>query len=269
MNYKLKLKIINFLNLIAGHLNIHLDNSVSKNNISSLIELMKVRDLGHNLIRIGSDNDGGYLLPDILDEIEHCFSPGVGKIYEFEKEIGKKKINLFLADGTVDQKNIKIDKFDFINKNLSSKNDQNEITLQSWIEDKSVNNNKNLLLQMDIEGSEYEVISSTPTEYLELFKIMIIEFHFVEKIYNRLSYNIFLSSIKKILKSFEVSHIHPNNCQGYYNVCGEKFPTAIEITFLRKDLCLKNEKIKKLPHKLDQKNIKELSEVYMSEKWYN
>ena len=34
-------------------------------------ELMKVRDLGHNLIRIGSDNDGGYLLPDILDEIEH------------------------------------------------------------------------------------------------------------------------------------------------------------------------------------------------------
>ena len=50
---------------------------------------------------------------------------------------------------------------------------------------------------MDIEGFEYEVISSTPSEYLKLFKIMIIEFHFIEKLYNRLSYNIFLSSIKK------------------------------------------------------------------------
>ena len=78
---------------------------------------MKVKDLGHNLIRIGSDNDGVIYLPDILDEIDDCFSPGVGKIYEFEKEIGK-KINLFLADGTVDKKNIEIDKFDFINKNL-------------------------------------------------------------------------------------------------------------------------------------------------------
>ena len=44
---------------------------------------------------------------------------------------------------------------------------------------------------MDIEGSEHEVIQSTSKEYLELFKIVIIEFHFIEKLYNRLSYNIF------------------------------------------------------------------------------
>ncbi len=269
MIYKLKLKIINILNLIFGYLNLHIDSTVSKNNISNLIDLMKVKDLGHNLIRVGSDHDGGYLIPNILDQIESCFSPGVGKIYDFEKQLGEKKINIFLADGTIDKKNIQIDKFDFINKNLSSKNSKNEITLQNWIEDKSHENNKNLLLQMDIEGFEYEVISSTPSEYLELFKIIIIEFHFIEKLYNRLSYNIFLSSIKKILRSFEIAHIHPNNCHGSYNVCGERLPTAIEITFLRKDLCFKSEKIQKLPHKLDKKNIKELPEVYLSKNWYS
>ena len=269
MIYKLKLKIINLLNLILSNFNLHIDSTVNKNNILKLINYLKVRDLGYNLIRVGSDNDGGYLIPDILDGIESCFSPGVGNVYEFEKQLGKKNINLFLADGTIDKKNIKIDKFDFINKNLSSKNNFSEITLHNWINDKTKSNNRNLMLQMDIEGSEYEVISSTPTEYLELFKIMVIEFHFVEKIYNQLSYDIFLSSIKKVLKSFDIAHIHPNNCQGYYNVCGQKFPTAIEITFLRKDLSLKSDKIQGLPHQLDQKNIKELPEVYLSKIWYS
>ena len=91
MIYKLKLKIINILNLIFGYLNLHIDSTVSKNNISNLIDLMKVKDLGHNLIRVGSDHDGGYLIPNILDQIESCFSPGVGKIYEFEKQLGEKK----------------------------------------------------------------------------------------------------------------------------------------------------------------------------------
>ena len=269
MKYKIKFKIINIINLFINYLNLHIDSSINKKSIINLIELMKVRDLGFNLIRVGPNNDGGYLIPDILNEIEDCFSPGIGNIYEFEKELRTKNISLFLADNTVDKENIKIDKFDFIKKNLSSKNDKNEITLEKWIKDKSKYNNSNLLLQMDIEGSEYEVINSTSTECLELFKVMIIEFHFLEKLYNRLSYNIFSSCIKKILKSFEIAHIHPNNCQGTFNICGEKLPTAIEITFIRKDLCRKKGKVDNLPHKFDQKNIKGLPEIKLSKRWYN
>ena len=41
---------------------------------------------------------------------------------------------------------------------MSSKNYKNEITLEKWIKDKSKYNNSNLLLQMDIEGSEFEVL---------------------------------------------------------------------------------------------------------------
>ena len=246
----------------------HIDSTVKRDEITKLISLMRIQDLGYNLIRVGADNDGGYLIPDILDQIDTCFSPGVGKIHEFENQLNKKKINLYLADGTIDQSDIRIEKFNFLKKNLSSKNEENETTLQSWIDDNYQNNNNNLILQMDIEGSEYEVINSTSKKYLELFKVLVIEFHFIEKLYNRLSYNIFLSSIKKILKSFHIAHIHPNNCQGYFKVCGENLPTAIEVTFLRKDLCLKNKNIEKLPHDLDQKNIKALPDVYLSKNWY-
>ena len=73
---------------------------------------------------------------------------------------------------------------------------------------------------------------------------------------------------KKIMINFEVAHIHPNNCNGTFPVSGEKLPTALEITFLRKDLCRYKKNVESLPHKLDSKNIKKLPNVYLSKKWY-
>ena len=268
MKYKLKIKLMNFLNIFLNIFNIHIDSSINKKNFIDLINLMKVKDLGFDLIRVGSKNDGGYLIPDIINEIDYCFSPGVGNIYEFEKELRKKNIGLFLIDGSVEKENIKIDKFNFLKKNLSSNDNDKEITLESWINNNLKDNNNNLLLQMDIEGSEYEVINSTSSKYLKFFKIMIIEFHYFEKLTNRLNYNIFLNCIKKILENFEIAHVHPNNCNGTFNLFDEKIPTAIEVTFLRKDLCRKKEAIITLPHKYDQRNITNLPEVKLSKRWY-
>ena len=50
------------------------------------------------LIRVGSDGDGGYLLPDILKNISYCFSAGVGEISKFEKHLSQNyKIKSFMA----------------------------------------------------------------------------------------------------------------------------------------------------------------------------
>ena len=120
MFYKIKIKLIKFLNFLLKYFNLHIDSSVTKDEILTLINLMKVKDLGYNLIRIGSDNDGGYLVPDILDQIDSCFSPGVEKFMN-SKNIWLKKINLYLADGTIEKSSIEIENFNFIKKNLSSK----------------------------------------------------------------------------------------------------------------------------------------------------
>ena len=73
MFYKIKIKIIKFLNFFLKYFNLHIDSSVTKDEILTLINLMKVKDLGYNLIRIGSDNDGGYLVPDILIKLTVVF----------------------------------------------------------------------------------------------------------------------------------------------------------------------------------------------------
>ena len=56
-------------------------------------------------------------------------------------------------------------------------------TLEGWIDRNTPNSRQmTLLLQMDIEGAEFCVLLSTPTETLKRFRIMIIEFHLFHKI---------------------------------------------------------------------------------------
>ena len=69
--------------------------------LKKFLDKIFIYDYGYNLIRIGSNSDGGYLVPNILDNISYCFSPGVGKLTKFEDHLLKYKIKSFLADGQV------------------------------------------------------------------------------------------------------------------------------------------------------------------------
>ena len=50
--------------------------------------------------------------------------------------------------------------FNFLKYNLNSFNDNKNITIKRWIEISGVEDDNNLL-QMDIEGSEYDVLINT------------------------------------------------------------------------------------------------------------
>ena len=261
-------KIINFLNRFSKLLNLRISNQTAKIDITNFIKELKISDLGYELIRIGPEGDGGYLLPNILNQIEYCFSPGVGEINKFEEHLYTFGIESFLADGTKNRPTSEFQNFDFIKKNLASLNDDRNITLKNWMDEKKMSNNSNLLLQMDIEGSEYEVIHSTPSKYLEKFKILIIEFHNFEQILNEFSFLNIQKAISKILKDFNVCHIHPNNCCGVHNFENLDIPSVLEITFLRKDLVKSINKISKLPHTLDRKHKSKFPDIKLSKNWY-
>ena len=57
-----------------------------------------------DLIRIGGEGDGGYLIPNVFDKISYCFSPGVDYTANFEKELSEKfGIKSFMADASVEK----------------------------------------------------------------------------------------------------------------------------------------------------------------------
>lgn len=262
-----KKKIFKFLNnILSNFYDYGLFHTVKYPKIKRLINSIKVHDLGYKLLRMGPNGDGGYLIPDVLQTITTCFSPGVGKLHGFEKDLSKRGIKIYMADKSVERPNLPIENYRFIKKNIGTYEDEDTITLDAWINNCEIKSN--ILLQMDIEGSEYEAINSISEKNLNRINVMIIEFHHFEQVFTKLGYLVINNTLKKVLKYFDVAHIHPNNSCNSYKIKELIIPSALEITFLNKKLTLKKENISIIPNKLDYKNILNKPDIFLDKNWY-
>jgi len=75
-------KIAKKLLLRAGY---RLEQTAKPSDILKTIRMIQPVAVGYDLIRIGGEGDGGYLIPDDLEGVKYCFSPGVDQTADFEK----------------------------------------------------------------------------------------------------------------------------------------------------------------------------------------
>ena len=226
--------------------------------------------MGKDLIRLGAKRDGGYLVPDDLVEIEACFSPGVSTVSEFEKDCFKRGMKIFLADKSVDKPKIGLNKnnYHFLKKYIGCYNNDDFITLDSWINSSNIKKNKDLMLQMDIEGAEYTSLLNISDDLLNLFRIIVIEFHDLHKFWNKGFYDIASVCFDKILLNHTCVHIHPNNYEPVDSHNGIEIPMAAEFTFIRNDRFSTKSYQKSFPHNLDNDNSKERKSILLPKIWY-
>lgn len=121
---------------------------------------------------------------------------------------------------------------------------------------------------MDIEGAEWDTLLQMPEELFLRFRIMVIEFHFMDNLFNEPFFRICHKVFKKILNSHEVVHIHPNNVHKSEAVLGIEIPRFMEFTFLRKDRIKVHKPAIKFPHPLDRDCTKNKS-YYLPKIWYS
>jgi len=237
--------------------------------LERFIEKFRPKSVGKKLIRIGGKGDGAYLLPDDLSGISTCFSPGVDVTSTFEEELAERYgINSFMVDFSVDKPPIDNKFFHFDKKFLGNKNDEKFIRLEDWLKN-NTNDNSDLLLQMDIEGAEYEVIIDTPREVFNKFRIMVIEFHFLDMIFNKNAFKMTEAVFDKLSNDFTVAHIHPNNSRPIINKNLINIPELLEFTFLRNDRVeLSDEKLR-FPHALDEQCVPNRPSRHLPKCWWN
>jgi len=232
----------------------NLTSQTAPEDLLKLIRKLRPQNCGIDLIRIGGAGDGGYLVPDDFNGIEYCFSPGVNTISDFENQLADRGIKSFLADYSVDAPPILRPEFTFDKKFLGSTNNDKFMTLAFW-KNKYLNNYaQDLILQMDIEGSEYEVILNAPDELLDQFRIVVIEFHSLQMLFEPIMFRILSACFEKLLKSFYVVHIHPNNCGDVVRRGNVEVPMGMEFTFLNKKRVGTTMPIHTFPNKLDKPN---------------
>ncbi len=222
----------------------------------------------HELIRIGGNSDGGYLIPDDLKDVEFCFSPGVGFTADFENDLTTRGIKCFLADYSVDCPPIRNALFDFEKKYLGQDDDDVCMTLENWVRNKAPDKN-DFILQMDIEGAEYDVICDTSHETFKKFRILVIEFHELHKLYQKEFFRLANVTFRKLLKDFDIVHIHPNNCAPPKKYRSFEIPPVVEFTFHRKDRIAHKSQTLSFPHKLDRKNVEKNPDYALPRCWYS
>lgn len=195
-----------------------------------------------DMIRLGKDNDGGYLVneKDVKNSI--CLlSFGIGADISFEEQFIKQNelCNIIAYDSTIVNEH---DNF-FVGKNELHKENIGRNNIKNVID-----NRESIFLKCDIDGSEYEILHDL-LESAHKFTGAVIEFHGIS------SYNNF-NELTNFISKFDlrIIHIHINNYAYVIRQDGTFTPDVIELTF---SSLKENTRIIKnvpLPHPLDMPN---------------
>ena len=157
---------------------IYVQPMTSPQQILKLIERLRPVTTWRPLIRVGSEADGGYLIPDDLKGISVCFSPGVGPTAAFESDLKNRfGIESHLTDYSVEKPPQDFVPLSFQRKFVGAFDSDQFTTLDNWIDGKSGDNaTEDILLQIDIEGGEYPALLSLSERNLKRCRIIAAEF---------------------------------------------------------------------------------------------
>jgi len=208
------------------------------------------------LIRFGPRGDGGYLIPNDLAGVQVCFSPGVSFVSGFERDCANLGKKVFLADGSVDGPADEHESFFFTKKFIGGTARDGFMTLDDWVVASTDDRESDLMMQIDIEGYEYEVFRAASDALMRRFRILVVEFHLLDELLGIWSdkYKEIIDVFDGILQTHSCVHIHPNNCCGSVRRDEIDIPRVMEFTFLRKDRISRSAYQTSFPHPLDEDN---------------
>jgi hypothetical protein len=261
------MKIRDFINQYMLPGSLRLSKGSSREQISRFLVSVRPIRTEHSLIRIGGDADGGYLVPDDLGGISVCFSPGVAATCDFEEACARRGIRSFMADYSVDGPPTQNPFFHFEKKYLGARNDAQFTTLESWV-DRNAPGETDMLLQMDIEGSEYPVLLSASRETLRRFRTIVVEFHSLELLAERSGFQLIDLAFARLTEDFDVVHAHVNNCTSVQRYKGFDLPPVMEFTFHRKDRSSSRAAATEFPHQLDRGNLAGRRDAILPPCWH-
>jgi hypothetical protein len=262
------MKARDFLNqtLLTG--SSRLTKSTPKEDLSRFLKSVCPVQTEHPLIRLGGAADGGYLVPDDLHGVRTCFSPGVAATADFEEDLARRGVRCFMADYSVERPPVSHPLFHFEKKYLGLQNDEIFTTLESWVE-RNAPGERDMILQMDIEGAEYPVILSAPADTLRRFRTLVIEFHGLNDLAEKRGFELISLCFHKLLADFDLVHAHVNNWTANRRYQGLELPPLMEFTFHRKDRSRQRSRATQFPHPFDRSNVPGREDRVLPSCWYS
>jgi hypothetical protein len=226
---------------------------------------LRTRSLGQiGKERVGSEADGGYVIPSDWKRVFTLFSLGIGPDNSFDMAFARSGTLVEAYDPTISSLPEKHPKIRWIKRWVASESDPslNKISLGEILVNASEDGGS--ALKMDIEGGEYPAIMSCPDAALGKLRFLVVEFHDVagavasgqtaalEIAWNRLS------------GLFDVIHLHANNAGGARVLGGTLVPNLLEITMVNRKFYSTLPSHESFPGPLDRPNLKSRAEIQIS-----
>jgi len=218
--------------------------------------------IGNNtleFIRLGKENDGGYVVPIVaLETADVLMGYGIATDISFERDFSK----LFNKpsygfDCGVENINTGDSNCHFINECIGTSNylyksqaSSGKISTYSEQIKNLKLSNKKIFIKMDIEGAEYIVMNDI-LKYSKNITGIVIEIHYSNE-------KEVLKLLSSLSRNFILLHLHGNNCCSCKLTNKFPVPVVIELTYINKNLVssYKFSKNQKHPLPIDQPNIK-------------
>lgn len=235
--------------------------------VARLVERLKPQFPPDELVRIGGPGDGGYLVPCDIDSYELLISPGVGHSCEFDRHFFSRGVPSVLIDASVDippePHMVHIKRFV-----AGYSSDDHLVSLADLLECHGAGKSR-IVLQMDIEGAEYEVLGATSDAVLGRFGVVALEMHNLGGLCYRGMLPIIETAFHRLLRNHFVGHIHVNNSGRVIPYCGMEIPDTVEFTFLHQAFYTRTAAAGfRSPHALDAPSVPSLPEVPVPKGWW-
>lgn len=247
----------------AEHLNANLEYYEL---LKDRLKIKKIVD--KNFVRLGSPNDGGYIMIDnfnVSAEERIAYSFGIANDVSWDWDMTQRGYDVFMYDPTIAGLPQNHERFHFFKEGILGVEikELSMNTLENFIKINGHEGKSNMILKMDVEGAEWSFLSTVTSETLNQFDQIVFEFHDMIQPKNQSLMNATLACISKINRTHSLVHLHANNTNSFL-ILDDKilFPNVLELTYVKtSNYELVDDENIFLPNPIDQPNEKYNQEI--------
>ncbi len=202
--------------------------------ISQFRRLIRPRQvIGQPLIRVGAMHDGGYLMLE-PGRGGIAYSLGIACEVSWDTDMAERGYTIYQYDGSVEGPPHAHPNFAFEKLYIGADDSRPGYrSLGSLLDANNHTHRTDLILQMDIEGAEWQVLDTVDEKHLRCFSQIIVELHLPT--FELLLLPVRNHILSRLAETHQVIHAHVNNSGNTLVFGEEQIWTALELTYLRRD----------------------------------
>jgi len=194
--------------------------------------LSPLKPLGFRKVRVGGPGDGGYVMIDDFRSAPICYSLGIGGDVSWDLDMASRNATVFQYDHTIERVPATHPEFRFFRLGIGDNELDGRMTsLSAAVASNGHQAQRDMILKMDIEDSEWAALGTTPDACLAQFGQIVVEYHGLA----RASDEFWIAQAEKVLRKVRRTHlpvhVHGNNWGSYSLLHGVPVPDVLEVTY--------------------------------------